>query len=172
MSGRRPSGADAFALSRRDLVQKAGHPLQPVALDGGEIRPLDHRRAVRPEYPGEAYHIREAVRFAIESEAEARELVLDASDHRGDSLAAIALHDRVAVADVGGEGLLDEDVAPSRIGFVPGGDVGFGNPVEVVHRSFPSVRVSTRSLSTNEGMKPITFHVMPGCARRGGTYNT
>ncbi|MNI99826.1 hypothetical protein D3C73_1590110 [compost metagenome] len=73
----------------------------------------------------------------------------------------VTLHDRVAIGDIGGEGLFDQGVAAVGLG-VPGGDIGFGDPVEVVHLTIPSVGVSMPQISPDEGMKPITFHVMTG----------
>ncbi|WP_244512967.1 hypothetical protein [Ensifer sp. LC163] len=50
----------------------------------------------------------------------------------------IALHDRIAVGDIGSEGLFDQRLAAVSLG-VLGGDIGFGDPVEVVHLTVPLV---------------------------------
>ena len=67
----------------------------------------------------------------------AGEALLHAVDQRGDAVVAVALHDRIAVADAPGESRLEARLAPARVGFVPGRNVVFGDLAEVGHGLSP-----------------------------------
>ena len=53
----------------------------------------------------------EPVRLSLEREAERGKALLDAVDQRGDSVVALALHERIAVADTRGESRLEAGLA-------------------------------------------------------------
>ncbi|CCV09925.1 hypothetical protein MESS4_120046 [Mesorhizobium sp. STM 4661] len=125
---------------RRDLVEKAGDAFQTAVLDDADIGPLDHGlSAFRPEIPGEADRVGKAVRLAFQREAKAGKALLHAVDEGGDALMAVALHDRIAVADILGEGRLKQGLAAGGVTLVPGGDVVTGDGVEVGHGLSPSL---------------------------------
>ena len=61
----------------------------------------------------------------LQREAEPGKALLHTVDQRGDTVMAVALHDRIAVADLFGEGRLEQRLAPARVGLVPGARCSF-----------------------------------------------
>src|SRR5690606_7203442 len=87
--------------------------------------------------PGKADIVGKTVRISFQREAEAGKLLLHAFDQRGEPAMAVALHDRVTIADVAGKGGFQIGLARFGIGFVPGGDVVAGDGFEIGHGLSP-----------------------------------
>jgi hypothetical protein len=118
-------------------VQETGDAHEaPVAVDGGEIGADGERgirRGLRGQRPGKAHDVVVARGRAVQREAAAGELLLGGADHGVDAVHAAAPHHRVEVAGVRREHLRDFRPARGRFAFVPGGEVGFGDPGGLVH---------------------------------------
>ena len=103
--------ADCQSLLRRNLVEEAGDASQAAILDEADVGAFDDgRRAFRSEFPREADVVFETVRLTLEREAKRRESAAGRRRSAPRPVMAVALHDRIAVADVFGEGRLEQDL--------------------------------------------------------------
>src|SRR5262249_55606492 len=119
--GDHPAAQMCSTSLRRHLVQETSHVGHAAAGDGHEIGAFERRfDAVGAKRPRKAQVVAEAVRLALQRKAKAGEALVDAGDELIDAGMAVALHDRIAVLDLGSKELLDHGLAPCGVGLVPG----------------------------------------------------
>ena len=113
--------------------------LEGVLMDGGE--PV--KQCKNPKI---CFLFRSPARYARYFELAGFDVMSLANNHARDfgeegrdASMAVTLHDRVAIADVLGEGRFEQRLAAGRIALVPGGDVIAGDRVEVGHCHAPSL---------------------------------
>src|SRR5690606_24316682 len=89
--------------ARRHLIEEAGDVLDATAVQHGEVGALDRTvGAIGAETPREADVVAVAVGLADQGEAEIRKALLHAGYQRVDALMAVAGHQRIDIAGIGG----------------------------------------------------------------------
>src|SRR4051794_10650381 len=123
----------------RHLIQKSDDALDPAITHHREVRALDRAvDAFGTEPPGEAQIVAVTVRLAEQREAEFREALLHASDHRINAVVTVSAHQRIDVARVAGPVRRQNGTAAVRGLFVPQVDVAGGDGFGFGHDVSPS----------------------------------